>query len=182
MRMYLLFFIVSLLASTIGALCGVGGGVFMKPALDAVGVLPVNTITFLSGCTVISMSSYNVLSNLKNKQQTSNWNLTTFLAIGGAIGGLVGKWLYTELKNTFDNPEIIGGYQAAALFVVVFITLLYTLNKNKIKSLHVTNKLILCLLGLGLGMCSSFLGIGGGPMNLAVLCYFHAFTEHMFRN
>lgn len=172
MGMYLLFFIVSLLASTIGALCGVGGGVFMKPALDAVGVLPVNTITFLSGCTVISMSSYNVLSNLKNKQQTINWNLTTFLAIGGAIGGLVGKWLYTELKNTFDNPEIIGGYQAAALFVVVFITLLYTLNKNKIKSLHVTNKLILCLLGLGLGMCSSFLGIGGGPMNLAVLCYF----------
>jgi len=31
---------------------------------------------------------------------------------------------------------------------------------------------LLIVLGLTLGTCSSFLGIGGGPMNLAVLCYF----------
>ena len=54
---YIIFFAVSILASVVGAICGVGGGVFMKPALDAVGVLPVNTITFLSTCTVISMTS-----------------------------------------------------------------------------------------------------------------------------
>lgn len=36
---YVIFFAVSILASVVGAICGVGGGVFMKPALDAVGVL-----------------------------------------------------------------------------------------------------------------------------------------------
>ena len=60
---YVIFFAVSILASVVGAICGVGGGVFMKPALDAVGVLPVNTITFLSTCTVIFMTSYNVISS-----------------------------------------------------------------------------------------------------------------------
>ena len=172
MGVCILFFIVSLATSSIGSLCGVGGGVFIKPILDALGVLSVNTITFLSGCTVLSMSSYNVLSSLKNKQQAINWALTTYLAIGGAIGGLVGKWLYTELKGMFVNPELIGGYQAIALFIVVFLTLLYTLNKTKIKSIQLKNPLILCIIGFILGMTSSFLGIGGGPMNLAVLSFF----------
>lgn len=170
--MYLIIFLVSLLASTIGAICGVGGGVFMKPSLDALGILPVNTITFLSTCTVVSMSSYNVLSNLKNGKSDINWNLTTFLAIGGAIGGVCGKVWYTNLKNSFTNPDLVGGYQALGLFVVVLITLIYTLNKSKLTSLHITNPIILIFLGFVLGSSSSFLGIGGGPMNLAVLSYF----------
>ena len=69
---YVIFFVVSILASVVGAICGVGGGVFMKPALDAVGVLPVNTITFLSTCTVIAMTSYNVITaaiNTKKRRQ-----------------------------------------------------------------------------------------------------------------
>jgi len=53
---------VSLFASIIGAICGVGEGVFIKPILDAVGLLSVNSITFLSMCTVISMTSYTVIS------------------------------------------------------------------------------------------------------------------------
>ena len=44
---YIIFFAVSILASVVGAICGVGGGVFMKPALDAVGVLPVNYHLFI---------------------------------------------------------------------------------------------------------------------------------------
>lgn len=175
MGTFIIFFIISLMASIVGALCGVGGGIFMKPSLDALGVLPVNTITFLSTCTVISMSSYNVLSNYKNTKSQDgsiDWNLTTWLAIGAAIGGIAGKLMYSKLNSLFVNSNIVGGYQAMALFVVVFMTLIYTLNKHKLNSLHVTNKLSLISLGLALGAISSFLGIGGGPMNLAVLCYF----------
>ncbi len=167
----LIFYLVSLSASCVGAICGVGGGVFIKPLLDALGVLPVNTITFLSTCTVVSMSSYNVLSSKKG-ESVIDWKLTTWLAVGAAIGGIVGKNMYSTLKNQFANPDIVGGYQAIALFVVVFLTLIYTLNKSKIKSIHVTNQLALIGLGFSLGCASSFLGIGGGPMNLAVLCYF----------
>ena len=57
---YLIFLIVSFGASIAGAICGIGGGVIIKPALDAVGVLDVATISFLSGCTVLTMSCYSV--------------------------------------------------------------------------------------------------------------------------
>lgn len=174
---YIIFFAVSILASVIGAICGVGGGVFMKPALDAVGVLPVNTITFLSTCTVISMTSYNVITAAMNTKKGGgenliDWSLTTWLAIGSAIGGLLGKVVYSEIKASFANQEVVGGYQAIALLIAVSLTLLYTVNKKRCKGYHVKNPAALLLLGFALGTLSSFVGIGGGPMNLAVLYFF----------
>ena len=51
-------------------------------------------------------------------------------------------------------------------------TLLYTRNKARIASYRVTNKGVCVLIGLALGCMSSFLGIGGGPINLVVLYFF----------
>ena len=59
--MILIVFLVCFLASVVGAVCGIGGGVIIKPTLDALGILDVSTISFLSGCTVLSMTSYSVL-------------------------------------------------------------------------------------------------------------------------
>ena len=56
----ILFFVVSLLASVAGAICGIGGGVIIKPVLDMAHLADVSTISFLSGCTVLSMSCYSV--------------------------------------------------------------------------------------------------------------------------
>lgn len=174
---YIIFFVVSIFASVVGAICGVGGGVFMKPALDAVGVLPVNTITFLSTCTVISMTSYNVISSAINTKKGKggnliDWNLTTWLGIGSGVGGVIGKSIYQSIKASFENQEMVGGYQAIALFIAVGLTLIYTLNKKRCKGYHVQNKAALLGLGFALGTLSSFVGIGGGPMNLAVLFFF----------
>ena len=47
--LYMIFGLVSVLASMAGAICGIGGGVLIKPVLDAFGVLDVATISFLSG-------------------------------------------------------------------------------------------------------------------------------------
>ena len=52
----ILFFCVSFFASIAGAICGIGGGVIIKPVLDMLGLASVATISFLSGCTVLSMS------------------------------------------------------------------------------------------------------------------------------
>lgn len=57
----LLALIVCFFASVIGAICGIGGGVIIKPVLDSVGILDVTAISFLSGCTVLSMTTYSVL-------------------------------------------------------------------------------------------------------------------------
>ena len=174
---YIFFFPISLLASIIGSICGVGGGVFMKPTLDALGILPVNTITFLSSCTVMAMAMYNVISSATSKDSSSSnnsidWNLTTWLAIGSAIGGIIGKILYSNIKSLSPNQELVGGYQAIILFISILITLAYTANRKKIKGMKLKNPLILIILGFLLGAISSFAGIGGGPINLAVLYFF----------
>lgn len=62
--MQILFLIVSFLASSAGALCGIGGGVIIKPVLDMFHLASVSSISFLSGCTVLSMSCYSVGKSL----------------------------------------------------------------------------------------------------------------------
>ena len=49
----IILFIISLLASVVGAICGIGGGVIIKPLVDALNIMPVSEISFLSGCTVL---------------------------------------------------------------------------------------------------------------------------------
>ena len=71
-----------------------------------------------------------------------------------------------------DSPNRVGAVQAACLAVVTVGTLLYTLNKSRISTYHVRNKGVCGVIGLALGCMSSFLGIGGGPINLVVLYFF----------
>lgn len=58
--MDILFFAVSFFSSIVGAICGIGGGVVIKPVLDLLRMGEPSTINFLSGCTVLSMSLYSV--------------------------------------------------------------------------------------------------------------------------
>ncbi len=167
-----IFFLVSLLTSVAGAICGIGGGVIIKPVLDATGLLSVSAISFLSGCTVLAMTAVSVGRNLSVKTVRLNYRIATALAAGSAAGGAIGKYLFHLLRNSVGRENIVGLVQAALLAILTAGALLYTLYKKKIatKSFH---QIWLCvLLGIALGLLSSFLGIGGGPVNLVVLAYF----------
>ena len=61
---FVFVFLVCFFASVVGAICGIGGGVIIKPALDAFHIMDVSTISFLSGCTVLSMSCYSVAKSM----------------------------------------------------------------------------------------------------------------------
>jgi len=76
------------------------------------------------------------------------------------------------VKALFENADTVGAVQAAALFAVTLGTAIYTVNKEKVTTLRVKNAVGCILIGLALGLMSSFLGIGGGPINLVVLYYF----------
>lgn len=174
--MYFLFAIVSFGASVIGAICGIGGGIIIKPALDAFRVLSVATISFLSGCTVLAMSGYTVIcSKLKGKSKVEV-KVGTPLAMGAAIGGVAGKLLFQIVTAAFENKEKIGAVQAAWLIVITIGTLIYSINKEKISTHQFTRPIYCALIGGILGMLSSFLGIGGGPINLVVLLFFFSMT------
>ena len=172
----IIFFVICFGASTVGAICGIGGGVIIKPVLDAFGVLPVSTISFLSGLTVLCMSSYSVVKMKIEKSSAVKRETGLPLAIGAALGGVAGKALFGAIKASFPDPEKVGMVQAACLAVVTVATLIYTLNKAKIKTKNITSPVVSAALGAALGIMSSFLGIGGGPINLVVLAYFFSMS------
>ncbi len=170
--LYLIFLLVSFGASVIGAICGIGGGVLIKPLLDACGVLSVAAISFLSGCTVLSMSCYSFVKSRLSKESLVDLKTGTPLAVGAALGGLIGKVLFEYLSGIFPDKDKVGAVQAVCLLIITAGTMLYTIFKDRIHTHHVTNLLACVLIGLVLGVSSSFLGIGGGPINLVVLYFF----------
>ena len=170
--MSIVCFLVALFACTIGSICGMGGGVIIKPVLDSLNIFPVATINFMSGCTVLCMSAWSVLQVMVKKESAIELKTSTYLAISAAIGGLTGKTLYSMVAALFPDPNTAGGVQACILLVATFLTFLYTINKAKFSSKHVTNPLGCLAIGFILGNLGSFLGIGGGPFNVAVLYFF----------
>ena len=166
------YFIVSFLASVIGAICGIGGGVIIKPVLDLCGLASVSTISFLSGCTVLSMSLYSVGKNLTSGESKVDMKTGTPLALGGAVGGILGKQMFSAVKAMFADPNTVGAVQAACLALLTIGTLVYTICKSRIKTRQITSLWVCLVIGLALGILSSFLGIGGGPFNLVILFYF----------
>lgn len=174
--MYIVFFVISFLASIAGAICGIGGGVIIKPVLDATGLMEVGAISFLSGCTVLSMSAVSVGRSLKSRDKVIELKTGTALAIGGAIGGVVGKEIFQYAYTYFPDTDKVGAIQAGVLLFVTLLTLIYTLNKQRVKTYHVENVVLCAIIGLMLGIMSAFLGIGGGPINLMVLAFFFSMT------
>jgi len=159
-------------ASVIGAICGIGGGVIIKPVLDMVGFASVSTISFMSSCTVLSMSLYNVGKSISQKSNALEKGKSSYLAISAAIGGLLGNTAFKALKTAAGNERMLGAVQAVILLLLVVGTLVYTINKKNIRPKPANGRGTCSIIGLLLGAISSFLGIGGGPFNLVVLHYF----------
>ena len=165
-------YLVTFAACVLGTICGMGGGIIIKPVLDATGVMSVSTITFLSGVTVIAMSCWNVGKNFLKKESEVEIRSTSVLTVGAAIGGLLGKQLFTMTAGLFPDQNTAGGVQAVLLLIATLATLLYTLRKDRITSLQIASPVASLLIGLALGMLGAFMGIGGGPFNVAALCFF----------
>lgn len=167
----ILSFLICIIATTAGAISGIGGGIIIKPVLDAASGLPAATISFLSGCTVLSMSIVSLLRS-RGTDVKIDRRRSTLLAVGAAIGGVLGKQLFNIIQTVYGNDNMLGVIQSVIILLMTVGVLVYVLNKVKIHTIHLDNSVSCVLIGLMLGLLSAFLGIGGGPINLAVLYYF----------
>lgn len=165
---------IALITSIIGSICGIGGGVIIKPLLDAINIMSVSAISFLSGCTVLAMAFISVGKSVHGKTAKINKKTTPALGVGAVVGGLAGRLIFDIIKNAAGNEELVGLVQALLLGLATIGTFIYMyLNRRgKIKTRRVKNLALCGLIGFALGILSSFLGIGGGPINLAVLSFF----------
>lgn len=167
-----LFALISFFSSVIGCICGIGGGVIIKPVADAFGLFSVSTASFMSGCIVLSMTLYSILKAYAAGELHLEKGISLYLVIGATLGGIVGKELFSLIKAAAADPNFVGQIQSAVLLFLTAATILYTVNKSRIHSLKVTSHAACALIGLVTGLLSAFLGIGGGPINLVVLYYF----------
>lgn len=165
------YLIISFLASVVGAISGIGGGIIIKPVLDAFGGFSVSTISFLSGTTVLSMTVVSLIKSLRLGVSIEK-RTSTILAAGSIVGGIAGKYLFGLAKSSLKNDSFVGIIQSAFLIVMTVGVLIYVIRENRISKLKITSSPFVGCIGLVLGCISAFLGIGGGPLNLAVLSYF----------
>lgn len=169
-----IYSIVVVLATTIGAIAGLGGGVIIKPCFDMLGYHDAATIGVYSSIAVFTMCIVSILKQAKNGARFDVMTVV-MISIGSILGGFAGEAVFNQVNALFPSNGIVKGIQAVLLAITLFAILIYTLNKEKVKTYRVKNKFIIILLGFVLGVVSVFLGIGGGPMNIALLTIFFSF-------
>lgn len=171
----LLYFLIAIGATTIGSLTGMGGGVIIKPALDLLGQYDAATIGVLSSVTVFCMALVSISKQLRQKTVIP-FQTVLPLALGSMIGGTIGEQILAAVIRVLGSNDAVVMTQNICLGVLIAVVFLYIINKNSIPTLHKSGVPISLLVGLLLGFLSSFLGIGGGPINVALLIFVFSFT------
>ena len=165
--MKVIYLFVALFSTTIGATSGLGGGVIIKPVLDALGQYDIITIGIISSFTVLSMA---VVSTVKQYVGGIRFEgkKTAFISLGSILGGISGKIAFSLISNSIIRAEMITAIQSIILAFLLILVLIYLLKKN-IQSFHIHNKAVIFASGFFLGIIASFLGVGGGPFNVVLL-------------
>lgn len=163
-----IYSLVILAATTLGAFVGLGGGVIIKPILDFIGAEPRMQVDFLSAVAVFTMSVVSTGKQLKNRVSFDK-NIILFIAFGSIAGGFLGSFCMDLLSGVAEQG-IIRSVQAFVLAILLTAVSVYVAKDRK--SFHIKNNFAILLVGLSLGFMASFLGIGGGPINVAVLTLF----------
>src|SRR5690625_138141 len=95
--------------------------------------------------------------------------LPILLACASIVGGIIGKMVFNNLVNATNNLDTVSLIQSIILTILMLAIFIYYKNKNSIPSFNLNNIVFIFLIGLVLGMIAAFLGVGGGPFNVAIL-------------
>lgn len=169
----LIYGIIIIFSTFLGAFVGLGGGVIIKPLLDLIGRDTVDVVNFISTCAVFSMSISSSIKHIRNKTKI-DFRFVITLSIGAVIGGILGSGTFNLLIERFDL-ELLKGIQGLILGLLLVASVIYINLKNK-KSFDIKSPVGIALVGLTLGFIASFLGVGGGPINVAFLVLFFSMS------
>lgn len=166
----IIYVLVILIANTLGAISGMGGGVIIKPALQLFRMDPAITINFYSSVAVLVMSISSTCKQVKahNKINTKS---AIWIGLGSIVGGIIGDASFKYVYGFCGDSKSI-----AIQMILVIITLIMALwaSSSKVRTFHLHGNTVMLLTGIVLGLISTFLGIGGGPINTA--CFMLLFS------
>ncbi len=167
---FVIYFFLALFATTIGSLTGMGGGVIIKPLMDVLGDYNVQTIGIVSSITVFSMALVSVAKQIKAKTIIP-FKTAIPLGVGSVAGGFFGEKLLKLIVDLLSANSVVTVVQNCVLAFLILCVFIYMRNKSKINGKHLDGAFISLTIGVFLGLCSSFLGIGGGPINVALIIF-----------
>lgn len=168
-----LYVIVSFVATIIGSLTGIGGGIVLKSLVDTFSNDSVIVISFYTTVVVFTMC---IVSIYKQWQKGFKFNLKVLTGISGGslIGGYFGDHILNFIAGNYDQSKV-QLVQSIILFITLVFLIIYTRigpEKGKVENPTVKSTI---LLGLFLGSISIFLGIGGGPLNVSLLVILYGY-------
>jgi uncharacterized membrane protein YfcA len=167
--MIIVYVVLTLLITAMGTISGMGGGVVLKPVMDLIGEYDAATIGILTGAAVFAMALASLIRNIIKKTEIM-YGKAAALGVGAVGGGFAGQVLLDKIIESAGNDNFVKLVQNAVLGVLVLAVLIYTLIKNP-KRFQFQNVFIYLAAGVALGIFSAFLGIGGGPINVALLMF-----------
>lgn len=167
---YIIYFLIAIGATTVGSLTGMGGGVIIKPLMDLLHGFDVQTIGVLSSITVFSMAVVSIGKQIIAKTEIP-YQTAIPLAVGSVAGGMAGERLLQTIIRALQANSAVTVVQNVVLGLLILAVFLYMKNKDHIKGYELRGIPVSFLVGVFLGVCSSFLGIGGGPINVALIIF-----------
>ena len=191
----MLYFFIVFFSTTLGSLTGMGGGIIIKPLLDMLGNFAVSDIGLLSSITVLVMAIISVgkLSLSETRHAPIVPSFAISLTVGSVLGGNLGHELFSLLLSHRLNNSSITLLQNILLALIVAIVVIYMLSSPthrkpprfgpmcpsaiqapNLSHIILKNSIPALFSGILLGTISTFLGIGGGPINIAFLIFFFA--------
>lgn len=175
--------LIALFASLIGSISGIGGGIIIKPVLDLTGQFPIQTVNFLSGITVLTMTTSSLIQTFVRSKKPNSENQISinlrqvfFLSFGSIMGGFIGTMIFSLFMKQIGSQDLAVLIQAVLILLITIIVMLYQANKKRIVTKNLVGFIPEFAVGLSLGTISSFLGIGGGPLNIAILAFFFSMS------
>ena len=165
----ILLIIIGLVAGTLGAMLGVGGGIIMVPALTFLGITP----SQVASTSLFAVTSTSVSSTIEySKQKRIDYKLGLLMAAIAVPGAVIGAWLSSDISQ---------GLFRFSFGILLMLAGIYILYKNSIlkdrdkKSAGLKSYHFLAI-GAGsfsAGIISSLFGVGGGiifvPLMLLIL-------------
>lgn len=161
--MKIIYIIIVLLATIIGSSSGLGGGVIIKPCLDFLAYHDIANISFISSCAVFSMSLYSTYRHFRMGTEIK-YKIVLFISLGSMLGGKLGNAAFNVLLKLIGSVTL---QKAQSLIMVMLLLLVMVSVKYKVQIKTKQGPIMSIVVGLCLGFISAFIGIGGGPINVA---------------
>lgn len=161
----LMYLLIALFATVIGSLVGLGGGVLMKPLLQALSPLDALSINVLSSITVFFMA-FSTLYKRTKAERTLYKSQYLYLIIGSIVGGVIGNSIFSGFLRLFPNENLVSFIQTLILLIFLMLVVFKHLFIDKLPEFK--SKLAMVIIGICLSIISTFLGIGGGPINVPI--------------